>query len=76
MPSVPSVTMNGGIFAFAMRKPLRIPHAEPAIMATTSPMRMTPQPLPPTEFMSFAETTPEKTSTEPTDRSMPAVMMM
>ncbi len=37
---------------------------------------MTPQSLPPIEFMTFADTTPENTSTAPTERSMPAVMMM
>ena len=67
--------MNGGIFAFATRKPFSVPQAQPATSATTSPTRITPQPLPPTSFISLAETTPEKTSTEPTDRSMPAVMI-
>ena len=37
---------------------------------------MTPQSLPPIEFMTFADTTPANTSTAPTERSMPAVMMM
>ena len=76
MPSVPSVTMNGGMFAFVIRNPLSVPQAPPATIATTRPTRMTPQSLPPIEFMTFADTTPENTSTAPTERSMPAVMMM
>ena len=36
---------------------------------------MTPQLLPPAACIALAETTPAKTSTPPTDRSMPAVMI-
>jgi hypothetical protein len=36
---------------------------------------MTPQLFPPTSFITLAATTPEKTSTPPTERSMPAVMI-
>ena len=75
MPSVPSVTMNDGIFALATRKPFRTPHARPARSATASPTRITPQPSPPTSFIAFAATTPANTSTPPTDRSIPAVMI-
>ena len=39
------------------------------------PTMMTPQVSPPpTAFIARADTTLEKTSTDPTDRSMPAVM--
>ena len=76
MPSVPSVTMNDGIFALATRKPFRIPHPMPAARPTRMPTMMTPQVSPPpTAFIARADTTLEKTSTDPTDRSMPAVMM-
>ena len=36
---------------------------------------MTPQLSPPTAFIARAETTLANTSTDPTDRSMPAVMI-
>ncbi len=68
--------MKGGILAFVTRNPLSAPQAPPATTATASPISRTPQFSPPTEFMTFAEMTPANTSTAPTDRSMPAVMMM
>jgi hypothetical protein len=76
MPSVPSVTMNDGMRAFVTRKPLNAPHAQPAASATASPASSTPRLSPPSAFIAFAATTPEKTSTAPTERSIPAVMMM
>jgi hypothetical protein len=75
MPSVPSVTMNDGILALLTRNPLSTPQAPPASSAIARPMRITPQLSPPTPFIAFAATTPEKTSTPPTERSMPAVMI-
>ena len=36
---------------------------------------ITPQLSPPISFMTFAEITPANTSTAPTERSMPAVMI-
>ena len=75
MPNVPSVTMNAGSFALATRKPFSRPHASPDASATARPTRITPQLSPPISFMTFAATTPAKTSTAPTDRSMPAVMI-
>ncbi len=75
MPSEPSVTMSGGIFALAMRKPFSSPQQTPLRIATRMPTIATPQPSPPIARMTRAATTPENTSTEPTDRSMPAVMM-
>src|SRR4051794_30594020 len=75
MPSVPSVTIRGGIRALAMRNPFRIPHARPASSAIPRPTKIVPQLSPPTPFIAFTETTPLKTSTAPTDRSMPAVMI-
>ena len=39
------------------------------------PMKAVPQPCPPTDSMTLAATTLEKTSTDPMDRSMPDVMM-
>src|SRR3954451_20937548 len=75
MPRVPSVTMNDGILALVTRKPLRIPQATPASRPTMTPTMMTPQLSPPTAFMARAETTLANTRTDPTDRSMPAVMI-
>jgi hypothetical protein len=75
IPSVPSVTTKAGIFALAMRNPLIRPQASPPASATARPTKITPQLSPPTAFIAFAETTPLKTSTAPTDRSMPAVMI-
>ena len=43
IPSVPSVTMKAGIFALAISKPLKTPHANPEISAATSPSRITPR---------------------------------
>ena len=48
MPSVPSVTISGGIRAFATRKPLKMPHASPAASAPARPTRIVPQLSPPT----------------------------
>src|SRR3954465_2373150 len=73
MPSVPSVTISGGIRALAMRNPLSVPHAVPAARATTRPAPIVPQLSPPTAFIALTETTPLNTSTAPSDRSMPAV---
>ena len=75
MANVPSVTMNAGIFALAIKKPLMNPHAMPASRPTTSPATIVPVPLPPTAFIALAAATPANTSTEPTERSIPAVMM-
>ena len=75
MPSEPSVTMKAGIFALAIRKPLKRPQASPAASETTRPTRITPRLSPPIPFMALAATTPENTSTAPTERSMPAVMI-
>ncbi len=78
-PSDPSVTISGGILALAIRTPLSSPHARPDSTATRMPTLATPQPCPPEPssgpiaIITFAATTPEKTSTEPIDRSMPAV---
>ena len=72
---VPSVTISAGIFALATRTPLSRPQATPLTRAARMPMKAVPQPCPPTDSMTLAATTLEKTSTEPMDRSMPEVMM-
>ena len=69
------MTISGGIFALAIRKPLTTPQAAPEASAAASPSRIVPQLSPPTALMNLAETTPLKTSTAPTDRSIPAVMI-
>ena len=75
MPRVPSVTTKGGTRASVISSPLIKPQASPPASATTSPRMITPQPLPPTASIALAETTPANTSTDPTDRSIPAVMI-
>ena len=67
--------MKAGIFALAIRKPLNRPQASPEASEATSPSRITPRLSPPSSFISLAATTPENTSTAPTLRSMPAVMI-
>src|SRR5919199_1260374 len=75
MPNVPSVTISAGTRALATRKPLTTPQASPQASAAARPRTMIPAPSPPTPFMSLAATTPENTSTPPTERSIPAVMI-
>jgi hypothetical protein len=73
--SAPSVTISGGILALAIRKPLSRPQATPATSAARMPRPATPQPSPPTDCITLAATTEEKTRTDPMDRSMPEVMI-
>ncbi len=73
--SVPRVTISGGTLAMATSTPLTTPHAMPLRIAATSPTAATPIPLPPIASISLAATTDENTKTEPTDRSMPEVMI-
>src|SRR5262245_15747678 len=73
--SVPSVTISAGTLATATSTPLTTPHTMPLTIAATSPTTATPIPLPPITSISFAATTDENTNTEPTDRSMPEVMI-
>ena len=79
MPSatdrVPRVTMSGGTLARETRKPFRVPQNRPTTTARRRPTNAAPQPTPPMASMAFAATTDDTTSTEPTDRSMPEVMM-
>jgi hypothetical protein len=75
MPSVPRVTISGGTLALVMSTPLRTPQAVPATSPAASPATIAPQPSPPTASITLAAITPEKTSTDPTDRSIPAVMI-
>src|SRR5918992_3728659 len=75
IPSVPSVTISGGTRAFVIRTPFSSPQPSPQPSETASPISTTPQLSPPTAFIAFAATTPENTSTDPTDRSIPAVMI-
>src|SRR2546430_677473 len=70
MPSMPSVTMNGGRLAYATRAPL----TSPAATATASPARIASGIGTPWKSSSAA-TQPDSPSTDPTDRSIPAVRM-
>ena len=67
--------MNAGTFARPTRNPLMNPHAAPQAIATRVPTNAVAQPSAPRFSMTFAAMTLLKTSTAPTDRSMPAVMM-
>src|SRR5215469_9031167 len=70
MASMPSVTTNGGIPTKAMRRPLTAPTARAVSSAAPTPAQM----LKPA-FITTPSTMPVRHTTEPTDRSMPPVMM-
>src|SRR3954452_561157 len=70
IPSMPSVTMNGGSLPYATSEPLKTPIAAPAAMPTRIAGTI---PVPCTS--SSAVIAPVRPSTDPTDRSMPAVRM-
>src|SRR6185312_374766 len=72
---VPRVTMSAGTLATATSTPFTIPHAIPPTIATTIPAAATHGPVPPIPSITFADTTDANTRTEPTDRSMPDVMI-
>src|SRR5882757_8895064 len=80
-PNEPSVTTSGGMRALAISSPLSRPHAVPDTTATSSPTMIGPQPslvgspLTPNVFSVLPAIMLAKISTEPTDRSMPAVMI-
>src|SRR3984885_13072002 len=67
-PSIPSVTMNGGIAPLVMRKPLNAPVSAPIVRQPSTP---THQGRLKSE-VSMAPATPESASIDPTERSMPA----
>src|SRR5271154_2268783 len=67
-PSMPSVTMKGGIAPLVMRKPLTAPVAAPAARQPRIPVHQGRSRL----DVSIAPTTPDRASMEPTERSMPA----
>ena len=72
---MPSVTISDGTLAMATSTPLTMPQAMPLRIAATSPAAATPIPLPPIASISLAATTDANTRTEPTERSMPEVMI-
>ncbi len=67
-PSIPRVTMKGGIAPLVMRKPLTAPVAAPAERQPRIPTHHGRSRL----DVSIAPMTPERASMEPTERSMPA----
>ncbi len=73
IPSEPRVTISGGILALAISVPFSSPQSSPISTETTMPRNAVPQPSPPVACITLAATTPEKTITEPIDRSMPEV---
>src|SRR5580704_9710483 len=75
MPSVPSVTTNGGTPAQATRNPFSTPNALPAATAAANPSTTGPtaEPVTPGKAVAIthAPAVPANPSTAPTDRSMP-----
>src|SRR5580692_1817866 len=67
-PSIPSVTMNGGIAPLVMRKPLSAPVSAPIARQPSTPTHQGRSKL----DVSMAPATPESASIDPTERSMPA----
>ena len=85
----PSVTMNGASFRRVMHMPLRKPHRAPQPIPNTVPKSIESQPMsmklppemavqvpPPAKSMPSEPSMPHIASIEPTERSIPAVMMM
>src|ERR1700728_3371239 len=70
-PSIPSVTMNGGIAPLVMRKPLSAPVSAPIARQPSTPTHQGRSKL----EVSMAPATPESASIDPTERSMPAEEM-
>src|ERR1700722_19311289 len=68
IPSIPSVTMNGGIAALVIRKPLSAPVSDPVARQPRTPIHQGSSRL----EVSIAPTTPESARIDPTERSMPA----
>ena len=66
IPSVPSVTMNGGMRRVAIIRPFAQPHRAPH----KTPARM-PAGTDPVSTIVIVPSTPEHARMEPTDRSMP-----
>jgi hypothetical protein len=73
--NVPSVAMSGEMPPRVVMSPLTRPHSRPDSTAAPSPARHVGSPSPPIASITLRLTTPENTSTEPTDRSMPAIVM-
>src|SRR3982075_1673034 len=69
----PSVTINGGTLALAIRVPFTVPHTMPQRTERTIPTSAVLQPSPPMACIVLAATTPEKTRTDPTERAIPLV---
>src|SRR5271166_2362482 len=67
-PSMPSVTMKGGIAPLVMRKPLRAPVKAPVARQPRIPAHHGQSRF----EVSMAPATPDSARIEPTDRSMPA----
>src|SRR5271165_1217746 len=70
-PSMPSVTMKGGIAPLVMRKPLSAPVNAPIARQPAMPTHQGRSRL----EVSMAPTTPDSARIEPTERSIPAEQM-
>src|SRR3546814_2234549 len=68
---MPSGAMKGGSFILVTRMPLIQPQTDPVRMPKTMPIGTSM----PHSLTASAATTPASASTEPTERSMPPVMM-
>src|ERR1700722_1457555 len=73
--SIASVVMNGGRLSLTTGKALTHPAAQPTATATTSVAAINGKPLKCTELAKSAATTPVNATSDPTERSMPDVMM-
>jgi hypothetical protein len=75
IPDVPRVVMRAGMRIFATKNPFSQPQRSPSETDTMNPRKIGPNPLPPRFTITIFATTPEKTRTLPTDRSIPAVVI-
>ena len=78
MKEVPRVTMKAGTFSFAMIAPLMSPTAPAPATAARNPMTTegkSGSPASKAARMASAESTEARLMTQPTERSMPALMM-
>src|SRR5580658_7607156 len=73
--SIASVVMNGGKLSLTTGNALTQPAAQPTATATISVAAISGKPLKCTELAKSAATTPVNATSDPTDKSMPEVIM-
>ena len=72
---VPSVAMNGGIFPTETSSPFAVPPTAPTPAAITPAITAAHSGETGSAFIPRIESTPERASSEPTERSMPPAAM-